>query len=493
MNFFSIRTKLILILSIILLAGFFLTNMISYTASKRSVRESIIDNSLPLARDNIYSEIQQDLTRPIFVSSLMANDTFLKDWVLEGEKDPILIQKYLGEIKEKYDFFTSFFVSEASKTYYHFKGALKTISPDDPQDSWYYEFKRMKVEYDLNVDTNEAEQNHLTVFINHRLMGYDNLFLGAVGVGLDFDRVATLLDHYKKKYDRDVYMVSPDGLIQVHTDKSKIATLSIFDIPGLGPIATAILDSQGGPAFFEYDSHETHILLTSRFIPELGWFLLVEQDETQALESIKSTFVTNFFISLGVTFATILFAILVINYFQKRLETMATTDRLTRAYNRNEFERRFQYMTDLNRRKPAEMCLILFDIDGLKETNDTFGHLFGDTVIKQVSQIAALAIRENDLLVRWGGDEFVLLIMSSLEQTRQIAERLRRAVQTHDFYGNLPSHQAGTRPPLTVSCGIARYREKESLDAWIMRSDKALYQAKAQGKNCIQEATEGEA
>jgi len=87
MIFFSIRTKLILVLSLILLSGFLLTNVISYQSSKKSVKTSIIENSLPLARDNIYSEIQKDLTRPIFVSSLMANDTFLKDWVLGGEKN----------------------------------------------------------------------------------------------------------------------------------------------------------------------------------------------------------------------------------------------------------------------------------------------------------------------------------------------------------------------------------------------------------------------
>ena len=166
MNFFSIRTKLILVLSLILLSGFFLTNVISYRSSKESVKISIIDNSLPLARDNIYSEIQKDLTRPIFVSSLMANDTFLKDWVIGGEKDPLLIQKYLLEIKEKYQFFSSFFVSEKSQTYYHFKGALKKISPQDSHDVWYYKFKDLQVDYDLNVDTNEAELNHLTIFIN---------------------------------------------------------------------------------------------------------------------------------------------------------------------------------------------------------------------------------------------------------------------------------------------------------------------------------------
>ena len=489
MNFFTIRTKLILVLSLLLLSGFLLTNVISYQSSKKSVKTSIIDNSLPLARDNIYSEIQKDLTRPIVVSSLMANDTFLKDWVLGGEKDQLLIQKYLLEIKEKYHFFSSFFVSNKSQTYYHFKGALKKISPEDSHDAWYYNFKNLQADYDLSVDTNEAELNHLTIFINHRLVGYDNQLLGVVGVGLDFDRVATLMDYYKKKYNRDVYMVSPDGMIQVHTDKSKITTQSIYDITGLSIIAEKILDSKDTPSFFEYDSKTTHILLTSRFIHELGWYLLVEQDETLALKSIKNTFIQNFFISLVITFATIAFAILVINYFQSQLETMANTDKLTRAYNRNEFERRFKYMTNLNRRKPVEMCIILFDMDHLKQINDTHGHLFGDTVIKAVAQIAARTIREKDLLVRWGGDEFVLLIFSSMEQTRQIAQRLRLAIQAHDFYAPPLSPAMVKTPSITISSGIARYRQKETLKEWIFRVDTALYKAKAKGKNCIEEDT----
>ncbi len=125
MKNFSIRMKLIIVLSLILFSGFLFTNIVSFNTSKQLVRESIIDNSLPLARDNIYSEIQRDLARPIFVSSLMANDTFLKDWVMNGEIGADRISRYLLEIKNKYGFFSSFFISEKTKSYYHFKGILK--------------------------------------------------------------------------------------------------------------------------------------------------------------------------------------------------------------------------------------------------------------------------------------------------------------------------------------------------------------------------------
>lgn len=487
MKFFSIRTRLILVLTLILLSGFLITNVISYRASKHQIHSSLVETSLPLARDNIYSEIQRDLARPIFVSSLMANDTFLKDWVTAGEKQEDQIIRYLTEIQEKYGFFSSFFVSEMTHNYYHFKGILKQIHPDDDHDVWYYRFKEKNVEYDLDVDTNEAEQNHLTIFINHRLTADDGRFLGVVGVGLDFDRVASLLDDYKARYDRHIYMVSPDGIIQVHTDQSKILTTSIFDLPGLGTIADKIMAARTQPAFFEYDSHNSHILLTSRFVEELDWYLLVEQDETLALKSIQTTFMHNFFIGLGITLITILFAILVINHFQHQLEVMATTDKMTNAYNRREFERRFHFHTDGNRRKIMNLSVILFDIDRLKEINDTLGHLAGDQVIIDIAGIAAATIRDHDMLVRWGGDEFVILTPGDTQQALAIASRLRKAVLEHDFTAEEPRDDINQ---VTISCGVAGYLNTDTLDTLMARADKALYQAKSDGRNRVVQACE---
>lgn len=482
MHFFSIRTRLILVLTLILLSGFFITNVISYRASKRQIHSSIVENSLPLARDNIYSEIQRDLARPIFVSSLMANDTFLKDWVRTGEKQTDQIIRYLTEIQEKYGFFSSFFVSDVTNNYYHFKGILKQVHPDDAHDVWYYRFKEKNVAYDLDVDTNEAEQNHLTIFINHRLTSDDGQFLGVVGVGLNFDRVASLLNDYKARYNRNIYMASTDGIIQVHTDQSKILTTSIFKQPGLGEIAHDIIAAGTQPAFFEYDANGNHILLTSRFVEELDWYLLVEQDETLAFKSIQTTFVQNFFIGLGITIVTILFAILVINYFQHQLEIMASTDKMTKAYNRREFERRFHFHTDANRRKNMALSIILFDIDRLKEINDTLGHLAGDQIIKNIADIAAATIRDNDMLVRWGGDEFVILIKGTTDQAVPIACRLLDAVQTINFP---EAHAQNGTLRISISCGVAGYVPEDTLDSLMARADKAMYLAKHQGRNRV--------
>ena len=104
----SIKMKLIITLTVILLSGLIISNYINYKSAQYSVRQNLINGILPLTRDNIYTEIQTNLIRPIFLSSLMANDTFLRDWAISGENDPAKITNYLKTIKDKYDFFTTF-------------------------------------------------------------------------------------------------------------------------------------------------------------------------------------------------------------------------------------------------------------------------------------------------------------------------------------------------------------------------------------------------
>lgn len=101
-----------------LLLGGFLTNSFSdYLVARENVRKTIAESTLPLTSDNVYSEIQRDLLRPIFIASLMANDTFLRDWAIAGEEDESAVVRYLNELKIEYGTVTSFFVSEESRKY----------------------------------------------------------------------------------------------------------------------------------------------------------------------------------------------------------------------------------------------------------------------------------------------------------------------------------------------------------------------------------------
>jgi len=109
------RQRLIVLLGALLCLGFLATTFASYFVSRGSLRENISESELPLVADNVYSEIQRDLIRPIVVSSTMASDTFLRDWVIAGEHESDRITRYLREVKTRFGAFTSFFVSERTR------------------------------------------------------------------------------------------------------------------------------------------------------------------------------------------------------------------------------------------------------------------------------------------------------------------------------------------------------------------------------------------
>nr|UKE83571.1 hypothetical protein KXZ65_21325 [Pectobacterium sp. PL152] len=112
------KTRAIVILGSMLLAAFLVISWTSYEVAKESLEEEIEENTLPLTSDNVYSEIQQDLLKPIFISSLMAHDTFLRDWVLKDESDPQALFRYLKEIDRRFNtvFSFSFLIKPGSTT-----------------------------------------------------------------------------------------------------------------------------------------------------------------------------------------------------------------------------------------------------------------------------------------------------------------------------------------------------------------------------------------
>ncbi len=126
----SLRLYIFLIL--LLTAGFAVTSVTSYLSSLESIRNGIVLQELPLTADTVYSEIQKDLIRPVFVSSVMATDTFLRHWVLQGEVDQSRISQYLTDIKARFGAVTTFFVSERTHKYYYPAGVLKVVKEDEP-------------------------------------------------------------------------------------------------------------------------------------------------------------------------------------------------------------------------------------------------------------------------------------------------------------------------------------------------------------------------
>jgi len=237
------KKKLILIVSLLLITGFLATSFVSFFVSRSSLRSQITYNELPLTSDNIYSEIQRDLLSPIFISSIMASDTFVRDWIIDGEKDPGKMIKYLEEIKDKYSTLTSFFVSENTKIYYQSKGILKVIKENDERDKWYFRVRNMDTLYEINVDPDMANKDTMTIFTNYKVFDYNNNYIGAIGVGLTVSAVKQLIENYKQKYNCNIFFIDLEGNIKLHGTDFPDKINKISNIEGLSNYSSKILNS----------------------------------------------------------------------------------------------------------------------------------------------------------------------------------------------------------------------------------------------------------
>ncbi len=155
----------------------------------------------------------------------------------------------------------------------------------------------------------------------------------------------------------------------------------------------------------------------------------------------------------------------------------AILDSLTHVYNRRGF---FEKAADISFREQQKYAIIMLDMDNLKTINDTYGHQAGDMALQQLTEILRRQIRSQDVLSRYGGDEFILLLpRTSLENARIIAKRLHTAIRAARI------QYEGDVLHLSVSMGLAVSSSQETLEASIKRADAALYRAKSGGKNRV--------
>lgn len=158
------------------------------------------------------------------------------------------------------------------------------------------------------------------------------------------------------------------------------------------------------------------------------------------------------------------------------LKKKVTHDKLTGALNREFFENNVESI--IKNTLPRRVGFVLCDIDNFKLVNDTYGHNCGDTVLKDFTRIIKNSIRESDYLIRWGGEEFIILMnINNINALAKVTEHIRKLVEEHHF-------EEVDR--VTSSFGISLYNEGEEVIDTLERIDKALYKAKDNGRNQVQ-------
>ncbi len=211
----------------------------------------------------------------------------------------------------------------------------------------------------------------------------------------------------------------------------------------------------------------SYLLLARNKIPSL--------QDNQFLAGLVYLF---FEISVGGVF-TILFRRYQFREFvaKTELERIYSTDPLTKIGNRMKLEEEAAKWLTSCENDNLPLSVVLMDVDNLKQINDSHGHIVGDTVLYETAQILRANLRDNDVCVRWGGDEFVLLLPCiGAEQARLLAMRIREVVASYEF---------SARIDVSCSFGITQMQRGQSLQELIEQADKSMYRAKEEGKNTI--------
>ena len=161
-------------------------------------------------------------------------------------------------------------------------------------------------------------------------------------------------------------------------------------------------------------------------------------------------------------------------------QRLATTDELTGLYNRRFFMEKLSQQKALSERDDSDFVLCFCDLDHFKSINDTFGHHTGDIVLQKFADILKSSIREIDYVARFGGEEFVcLLVNTDVDKAILVTERIRESIAGYNFSDIAPSLQS------TVSIGMANFKEFNTIQETLMSADHRMYRAKQLGRNKV--------
>lgn len=285
-----------------------------------------------------------------------------------------------------------------------------------------------------------------------------------------------------------VFVVDGVGNLVAHPDLSPdIRSATGLSLRNLGevPMVRRALAGVFRPGLFYDPSYGKTVIATYAGVPGSRWIVVAEQDADDAFSVIRGYLAA----VLILAFASVLVSVRVFSLVSREtaeatrqhreLVVISETDPLTGLLNRRSMLSRMSHIVEDSESSGNPFVIAMFDIDDFKRVNDTYGHVFGDLVLREIAARSVGTLRVEDLLFRWGGEEFLLVVRNSdLSRGRAVAEKIRRVV------GDTPISDGRVSVTVTITLGVCLYRGAP-IDRMIVDADAALYEGKRAGKNRV--------
>ena len=459
------KNFLLLVTSTILIISFGFSTVVSLRSMDVLVKENNRDNSVIYANE-ISNAVIDVFSEAVAVSQSMTN-TFIRDLLrnnnnLSRERQSELLRKYLSDIVYKFGYSTAFLADAKTLAYYSEHGYSKTIDLDNPDDDWYVPFKESGKQYELNVDNDQANNNRLTIYINMRIVDSTGEFLGACGVGVPMKQVMNLLQTLEAQSDISIKLASSDGIVRVARSGQLIMQRTEDELK-------AMLHKYDYSQPYYYEPKKEDGYTVVKYIPECDWFAVIDYEGGKS--TIRSTMLfKNLMTCLVVLLAVLVMINFILNIAAKHTERFAEEaleDPLTGLKNRRSYALELE---KLNRRQNLnDISVATMDINGLKLTNDSFGHTAGDDLLKGAATAMKAYFGKNGWkLFRTGGDEFIAITTKEVPDKKTIAEEFKQHLK--QFHHELIKE-------LSVSVGVAKASENEitSVEELTKIADKKMY------------------
>lgn len=397
----QLRRSLDTILLFVIMAVCMSVSIVSCIASMRSIAGEISRSNSQTIAHIISDGIGRLFNGPVTVTQTMANDFNLQNAMAQNDpSDPEAnaseMASYLESIRNGFGYQIVYVVCDESKAFYTDEGFKKQLNAQ--QDNWYSLALNFPRNYMLFLDTEASSNWGLSLFINANVYDGDGRFLGVCGAALEIQTIQSVLAEYEEHYNVEISLLDENGRYRFG---SREASREEFTLPDY--LQDVKDDFQA-----EYLANSTRL---SKYLPEFGLYLTIE-DLMPEKVNLSYILVPNILIFMIGLF-TLLVAFCVILIRERKIageliekRRFSLVDELTGLRNRRAMREDFRDWSS----SAGALCVVLMDLNGLKEINDTLGHQAGDTLIVGAAQCFADTLGHYGTVYRTGGDEFVAML-----------------------------------------------------------------------------------
>ena len=299
----SLRIKISVILTAVIVLLLIGVSIISYNIARNLYTEKVVKDELPLAVSNVAGEIGYAIDKIINTSYQMTKNDYLLKWIDEGEpKDGLAtLFNYNTDLMKAFNLSTAMFVSDRTLNYYTNDKILKQLSKDNPRDSWYFDVKNGKEINSLNIQVSEATGS-LTLYVNSKVEK-DGKFYGVSAIGMNLDDIVNLVTSKSMGEGSKFLMVDSSGIVKIEKS-DRVGKVNVKDV--LGKEKFDVLMNKNGGVIRHFNGTR-NLIIGSKYIPSLDWYLFGEMDEDVLLKDLH----TLFYSAIGVILAAIIISVIV--------------------------------------------------------------------------------------------------------------------------------------------------------------------------------------